>query len=70
MIMGAAEESEPCLWREVKGRERVCRGSHKENTSPKDTDGKMRRSDFCEILQPAWLKDLSFRGSWCGWCGA
>lgn len=31
---------------------------------PKTTAGKMRKSDFCELLQSAGLKILSFKGQW------
>ena len=44
------------------------RGLHKENISPKPLTGKTRGADFCEVLQPAVLKDWSFRDPQCDLC--
>lgn len=42
---------------------------HKEDISSKPLAGKMRSAYFCELLQPAGLKDQSFKDqqAWLGW---
>ena len=59
-IADAVEGREPWSQRKV-----TDRGAHEEqhkNISPKPWAGKMRGAGFREFLQPAGLKDWSFKG--------
>ena len=72
-IAGVAEGSEHWLQIEARERDRGREegtGNAQENTFPKRLTGKTRGAEFCEFLHPGGLKDWSFRGPWCGWCGA
>lgn len=67
--MGTAKGSEPLLLRKVVGGGRETHQEmHKENTSPNLLGGKTRGADFPNFLQPAGLKDSSFKGlqAWLG----
>lgn len=64
-IRGAAEGSEPGLWRGERekggsGEERKRRGSHKENTFPKQLTGKTRGADFHEFFSTSRTQRLWF----------
>lgn len=63
--MGCCQRS--CGWREGEREEHI--RMHKENVSSKPLAGKMRSAYFCELLQPAGLKDQSFKDqqAWLGW---